>query len=53
MTDKKVKTSTDTKKGRFREAERRYRDLWEGVKPYVKRRRLIRHSTRGEWKTPG
>lgn len=36
---------------RFQEAEQRYRKLWENVKPYVKRRKFKRHSTKGEWRT--
>jgi hypothetical protein len=53
MTQKKATAPTGTEKGKFQEAERRYREMWAEVKPYVKRRKLKSYSTRGEWKAPG
>ena len=53
MKKAKAARPSESDQARLQEAQERYRKLWENVKPYVKRRKLKRHSTKGEWKVSG
>jgi len=40
-----------SEKKRLEAAEKSFHEMWEEVKPFVKKRRIIQYSTTGEWIT--
>jgi hypothetical protein len=37
-------------KKKIQEAMKSYREMWEEIKPFVKKQPVKRYTTRGEWK---
>jgi len=44
---------THQKKKKFTEAKKNYQRISVKIRPFIRKRKLKKYSTRGEWKTSG